>query len=185
MHSESKNPGGWSADNEPVDLPPRPLWRVVLIFVGVFFIAQYAWNAAKGGVVEWVVIHSGTVIPAAAMVNLITPQIGAQAQGASIKAPGGGLNILNGCDGMEVAFLLIAGFLSLKLPLKPRLAGLALGLLLVFVLNQARILTLFYAFRTDRQLFDALHTAVLPVVLVALIALYFYAFLHYRQTKLA
>lgn len=185
MHYESSSSDGWSASANVAEKAQRPLWRVVLTFVCVFFMAQYAWNAAKGGVVEWVVIHSGTVVPAAAMVNLITPQIGAEAHGASIKASGGGLNILNGCDGMEVMFLVVAAFLAVRMDWKPRLLGLALGIGLVFVLNQARILALFYAFRTDRDLFDVLHTTILPVVLVSVVAICFYAFLHRCRVRVA
>lgn len=186
MRTDSKNRRGWSADQQPAEHATRPLWRILMIFVLVFAIEQFAWSAAKGGAVEWAVVHVGTVVPATAAVNLITPEIGARAQGTSIKAPGGGLNILNGCDGMEVVFLLAAAFAAIRLPWKTRLAGLLTGLGLVFVLNQARILALFYAFRWDRGLFDVLHTTVLPVVLVAFVALYFYAFLHYdRRAHLA
>jgi len=185
MLTDSNNSGGGSAEQAPANRTPRPLWRIVLIFVLVFGIEQFGWNAAKGGVVEWAVIHVGTVLPATAAVTLITPGIEARAQGASIKAPGGGLNILNGCDGMEVMFLLVAAFLAIRMDLKARLVGLVLGIGLVFMANQVRILALFYAFRADRALFDVLHTTVLPVVLVSIVALYFYAFLHRCRVRLA
>ena len=116
--------------------------------------------------------------PAAALVQVITPEANARPDAASIKAPGGGLNILNGCEGTEIMFLLIAAFAAVRLSGRRKLTGLALGLGLVFVLNQARILTLFYTFRNERSLFDILHTTILPAVLVVAVALYFYAVLH-------
>jgi exosortase/archaeosortase family protein len=161
--------------------PPRspyPLWLTLAIFLGVFGVLQWAWGEARDTWVERLVIHQATVKPAAALVQVITPEANAKPVAASIKAPGGGLNILNGCEGTEVMFLLIAAFAAVRLGWRHKLTGLALGLVLVFALNQARILALFYAFRNERSLFDILHTTILPAVLIAAVALYFYAVLH-------
>jgi exosortase/archaeosortase family protein len=161
--------------------PPRtpyPMWLSLAIFLAVFFALQWSWGAARDTAVERLLVHEATVKPATSLIRAITPEIAARPVAASIKAPGGGLNILNGCEGTEVMFLLIAAFAAVRLGWKRRLAGLALGLGLVFALNQARILTLFYAFRSERALFDMLHTTVLPAVLIAAVVLYFYGVLH-------
>ena len=165
--------------------PPYPLWLTLAIFVGVFALLQWAWGEARDSWVERLVIHQATVKPAAALVQWITPEANARAVAASIQAPGGGLNILNGCEGTEVMFLLIAAFAAVRLGWRQKLTGLALGLMLIFALNQARILALFYAYRNQRSLFDLLHTSVLPAVLIAAVALYFYAILHRSQARLA
>ncbi len=47
------------------------------------------------------------------------------------------------------------------------------GTLLVFVLNLGRILTLFYAYRSDKRWFDLLHGTVAPLLPIALSALFF------------
>ncbi len=166
-----------ACDAEP-PRSPYPLWLTLAIFLGVFGVLQWGWGEARDTWVERLVIHQATVKPAAALVQIITPEANAQPVAASIKAPGGGLNILNGCEGTEVMFLLIAAFAAVNLGWRHKLIGLALGLVLVFALNQARILALFYAFRNERSLFDILHTTVLPAVLIAAVALYFYAVLH-------
>jgi exosortase/archaeosortase family protein len=157
---------------------PRPMWLSALIFIGVFALLQWCWGEARDTWIERLVIHEVTIKPAAALIRMISPEIPAIPAGASIKAPGGGLNILNGCEGTEVMFLLAAAFAALRLPWQHKLTGLALGMILVFVLNQGRILALFYANRADRELFDALHTLILPVLLIALVTLYVHAFLH-------
>lgn len=166
-----------ACDQQP-SRDPHPLWLTLAIFLGVFAILQWAWGESRDTWVERLVIHEATVKPAAALVQLITPEANAKPVAASIKAPGGGLNILNGCEGTEVMFLLIAAFAAVRLGWRHKLIGLGLGLALVFALNQARILALFYAFRNERSLFDLLHTTVLPAVLIAAVALYFYAVLH-------
>ncbi|WP_018079027.1 hypothetical protein [Thiobacillus denitrificans] len=167
-------------DNEPPQTP-YPLWLSLVIFLGMFAMLQWVWSESRDTWVERLVIHEATVKPAAALVQVITPEVNARPVAASIKASGGGLNILNGCEGTEVMFLLIAAFAAVNLGWRRKLIGLALGLGLVFVLNQARILALFYAFRNERSLFDVLHTTVLPAVLIAAVALYFYAVLHRRR----
>lgn len=160
--------------------PPTayPLWLSLMIFLGVFAVLQWTWGEAHNTWIERLVIHEATVKPAAAMIQILTPEADAKPVGASIKAAGGGLNILNGCEGTEVMFLLGAAFAAVRMGWQRRLTGLALGLALIFALNQARILALFYTFREQRSLFDLLHTTVLPAVLVAAVALYFYAVLH-------
>jgi exosortase/archaeosortase family protein len=53
--------------------------------------------------------------------------------------------------------------------------GVAAGLLLVFVLNQLRMLALFQAYRHHRQAFELLHGTLLPLAMV-LVAVAFYLF---------
>lgn len=171
------------------DLPEstvqRPGGRSLVLFLAVFALLQWGWNSARGTGVERLIIHDMTVVPAAALVRVLTPEIDARAHGPSIKAAGGGLNIRNGCEGTEVMLLLIAAFVATRLSWRNGLLGLGAGLGWVFLLNQARIMTLFYTFRTNRIWFDVLHTAVLPAVLVALTAAYFYAFLHTIRHRVA
>lgn len=56
---------------------------------------------------------------------------------------------------MELVFLLIAGFVVAPLAGRSRILGVLAGIPLIYVLNQARILALFYSNRNDPDLFDA------------------------------
>lgn len=159
----------------PAPSPPRSMGATALLFAGVFLLLQWGWSACRNTWVERLVIHDATVAPAATLIRILSPEIPARAVAARIQAPGGGLNILNGCEGIEIMFLLIAAFAAVRLGWRRRLLGLAAGLALAYVLNQARILALFHAARADPALFDLLHTAVLPAAVVALMALYFHA----------
>jgi exosortase/archaeosortase family protein len=174
-----------AVDLPPAPLPPRSLLVALLIFMAVFVLLQWGWEAVRGTALERLVVDQATVMPAAGLVRWLTPAIQARAVASSIKAPGGGINILNGCEGVEVMFLLLAALAAVRISWRRRLVAILLGLGLVFALNQARIVTLFYAFRADRQLFDLLHTTLLPVVLVALTAAYFYAVIHQSRRGLA
>ena len=146
-----------------------------ILFLAIFAPLQIAWQALRETQLGWLIVHNGTVRPAVQLVNWLTPSVHARAVGFSLAAPGGGLNILNGCEGMEALFMLAAAFAVAPIPRGARAAGFLLGIPLVFVANQARILSLFYAFRSDAALFDTLHGAVTPIAIIAVITCYFYA----------
>jgi exosortase/archaeosortase family protein len=163
----------------------RPLgltWRAVG-FVLTFSVLQLGWQGLSGGRLEHFVIHTCTVTPAALLANLLTPGVQAAASGYVLQAPGTRLNILNGCDGLEALFLLTAAFTVAPLDWRWRLAGAAVGVPVVFALNQARILALFYAFRSSPPLFDALHATVTPIAVVVLVCCYFYAWLAHASRR--
>jgi exosortase/archaeosortase family protein len=155
-----------------------------LLFGAVFVLLQAGYGALRGTWVERLAIDTLTVQSAAWLIRTLTPEVAVQAVGTRLKAPGGGINIINGCEGTEVLFLLIAAFASAQLPWRARLGGLLAGTLLVFVLNQGRILALFYAYRSDKPLFDLLHGMVAPLLLIALSALFFMVWLErYGATR--
>lgn len=138
---------------------------------------QWAWGQARGTGVERLVIDRLTVGTAARLIDLLDPEIGVSASGARLRASGGGINILNGCEGTEVFFLLASALLVAPIGWRRKLAGLALGGLVVFVLNQGRVLALFYAFRSDRGLFDVLHGTVAPLLLILATTAFFAAWI--------
>jgi exosortase family protein XrtM len=148
-----------------------------LVFVSLFAVLQLGWQALRGTPVERFVIHDCTVAPAAQLVKLLTPSVQVQAVDFSLRAPGGSLNILNGCEGIEALFLLCAAFAVVHLPWRQRIVGLLLGTAVIFVVNQARILLLFYAYRSNHAWFDPLHAMVTPIAVVLLVSAYFYAWL--------
>jgi len=164
---------------------PRSLGLSLAIFILAYVLLQWGWIRAHGTWIEHLVVHDLTVAPAVAAIRSLTPEIAATARGASIRATGGGLNILSGCEGTEVVFLLLAALLAVRLPWRIALPSALGGILWIFLLNQARVLALFYAFRADRASFDILHTTILPAVLVALAAAYFYGTLHFARQRLA
>lgn len=159
---------------------PRPLRGLLLraaAFILIFMALQTGWEAARGSWIERLWVHHLTVRTATVAINLLTPGVHAVPKGARIVAPGGGLNVLFGCEGTDAVFLLTAALLVFPMSLRARLVGLAAGLAWVFVLNQVRIVALFYAFRSDAGLFDLLHTTAAPLLMVVLTGLFFHLWL--------
>jgi exosortase/archaeosortase family protein len=156
---------------------PWPLWIQVGVFAMAFVLMQGLWSFARGTLLERVAVDQATVAPAAWLVNQLTPQVHALAVRSSIRAPGGGINVLNGCEGFEVLFLLMAALLVAPIVWRRKAVGLFAGALIVWVLNQARILVLFYASRADKELFTLLHGTVAPLVMIVLVTIAFVFFL--------
>jgi len=162
----------------------RSGWRI-LGFLATFVVLELSWEAARGTALERLVIHDATVRSATFLINALTPALAAQASESSIRAAGGGLNIRNGCEGLEVLFLLTAAFVVAPVPWRQRAAGLLLGTALIYVANEARIVGLFYAYRSDPALFDQLHSTVTPVAMILIVAFYFYAWLDRTRRSMA
>ena len=159
------------------DARRREPWRVMLVFLAVFFSLQYAWEMSRDTAVERVFIDEFTVRPSAWIIDQLWPAFQVHAEGHRLVAATGRLNILSGCEGMETLFLLAAAFFAYPFAWRTRLLGLVAGTLLVFALNQVRIVVLWHAFLHDRAWFGVLHGTVLPVLLVAACLVYFLAWL--------
>lgn len=157
--------------------------RLLLVFLAVFFSLQWGWEMSRGTVLEQVVIHDLTARPAAWLINQFWPGSGVEAQAHRLVSAQGRLNILNGCEGLETLFLLFAAFIAYPFTWRMRLAGMVLGALFVFVINQGRIIALWHAFLADRSLFGLLHGAGLPLLMVACCLLFFLAFLNLGESR--
>ncbi len=151
-------------------------WRIAA-FLTLFMLLSLGWASLAGGEAHFWVIERLTVAPAAQLLGWIDPALGVSAQGDQLKAKGGGLRVAGGCEGMDIALLMISGVLCADVGWRQRLLGLVAGSLLVFALNQTRVVGLFYAFRHDREQFDLLHTVVMPLVMVLLLGAFFFAWL--------
>lgn len=151
---------------------PLPIWVSALVFLSVFFILQMSYDACRGSDFEHFILGDLTVAPTAVVINFLTPTVNVKALGNQLIAPGGGITVLKGCEGTEIMFMLVAAFAAIVMPWRRRLAGLGLGIGLVFCLNQVRLLLLFYVYRSEPSLFNLLHGTVTPIVLVLCVALY-------------
>ncbi len=176
-------PDGY-CDAEP-PAKAMPAWLRTLLFVACYLLLQTLYAGAAGTAVEKIFLQDLGSKPAAQLIGVLAPSLDVRAEGTKVTAPGGGINIKNGCEGTDIYFLLVAAFTAVSLPLAARLRGLAIGFAVAFTLNQARITVLFFAFRADKSLFDMLHTSAAPVVLVVALALYFYAYLHHARSNAA
>lgn len=176
-------PDGYDSDERTSR--PWPLGVRIVVFLGCYIVLQALYARCIGTAVERFFLEILGSRPAAMLIDLLQPALDVRVRGSRVTAPGGGINIGNGCEGTDLYFLLFAAFAAVSLSWRTRVIGLGMGLALAFVLNQARIVALFHAYRMDPAWFNLLHTTVAPVVLVVAIALYFHAWLRHCQRPAA
>lgn len=145
----------------------------VVFFLALFFCMQTLYQTSHGTAFEHLWIDNMTVLPSASLIAWLTPNEGVIAQGHRLLSPYVRLSVLNGCEGTEVTLLLTAALLALRLGWRHKLLGIIIGGLLVYTVNQLRIVTLYYCLRFDRSLFDTLHGTVAPLVVILIAALFF------------
>lgn len=131
----------------------------------LLFVALQALRAGPAG--AWWMAQANAA-PSAALIGWLRPADGVLAQGPRLVWPGGRLSLQAGCDGLELLALLAAALLAAPLPWRRRVALLPALLLLVWALNQGRLLALYTSFRHWPDGFDALHVVVAPLLMLGL-----------------
>lgn len=147
----------------------------------VFFLLQAAYESQRDGWVESVVIESVTVAPSAALVSALAPRVRARAVGVAIESPGEKLKILPGCEGAEAFLLLFSAVLCARRSLRATLVGLGLALVIVYVANIVRIVSLFFFALRDRPLFGLFHGYLAPLAVAGVGMIYFSLWLSWSQ----
>lgn len=152
------------------------LARFALAFGALFFVLLWAYQSMQGGELYRFYLHEMVVKPGAVLIQLIEGNEGVRAVEHRLVWEGGRLSVLTGCDGADAMMLLIAALLASALPWRARLLGALLGVTLIYVLNQARIAALYFAFRHDRGLFELIHGILGPLAVICAVLLFLLAF---------
>ena len=86
-----------------------------------------------------------------------------------------GVDIKNGCNGIEVVIFLCAAMVAFEAPLGWRLIGIAAGALAIQILNMARIVSLYLLGLYRRDLFDRFHLTIWQsIIFAAAVFIFFY-----------
>lgn len=149
--------------------------RRKLLFLVTFFCtlvggyALIAWNPVNDTVI--VPFTKGVAAVSGVLLRLIGEDV--TVSGTVVASPRFAVNINNGCNGVEATLILLAAVVALPAPLRARISGLILGALLVQVLNQVRVVTLYLLGVYRPLLFDVFHTAVWQIVIIGAAVLFF------------
>ncbi len=147
--------------------------RTVLIFFLVFFSFSYLYHIARNTWVETLVIDTITVAPSAFLINKIEPDEMVHAVEHRLISSNARLSVLNGCEGTETLFLIIAAIMAFPTRWKHRLAGLMLGIVLIYTANQFRIVGLYFTLRYEREWFSAIHGFIGPTAIITIGCLFY------------
>lgn len=157
--------------------------RYLVIFMALFFAFQYLYQQSRGTPIEDVLIDDMTVAPSARLISWFTPEEVVSAQDHRLVSKHVRMSVLNGCEGTETILLLCAALIAFRMPWRRKLLGVAAGCLLVYAINQARIVSLYYCLRFDRSLFNALHGYIAPTVVIAAAVLFFLYWIAHAEPR--
>lgn len=142
--------------------------RAQVLFLLKFFailIAAYlliAWHPVNDRVI--VPFTGGVARVSGALLNVLGQQV--TVSGTIIRSSRFGVNINNGCNGVEAMLILLASIVAFPASMKARAVGLVLGAIAVQVLNAIRIITLYLLGAYQPKLFDLFHTAVWQILII-------------------
>jgi len=155
----------------------RRLAAFLLLFAALYEGLAHFWGDGLG---RWV-IDRATVAPAAWLARRFSGDPGIIADGSHLRSERASINVLFGCDGSDVLMLLAAALLVTPVPWRDRLLGLLAGTACVFVLNQARVLALFFCLRARNGWFGSVHGLIAPLAMVVLVVAFFLGWMRWTQ----
>jgi exosortase H (IPTLxxWG-CTERM-specific) len=143
------------------------LIKFFIVLVGMYLLV--AWNP----------VNDHVIVPATKVIaqggGLILKALGQQVdvRGTTISGTRFAVNINNGCNGIEAMLILLAAIGSFPATLRARLVGLGIGALIVQILNEIRIVTLYLIGAYKPSMFQVFHTAVWQVVVILAAIVFF------------
>jgi exosortase family protein XrtM len=158
---------------------PRPplearRWLIYIVpFLIIFVAFDYGYYVTRGTWVEHLIVDTLTVRPAAIVINTVVPKASVTAHGNDLSTPYGRISVLQGCEGTEAIFLLIAAIVPFPTAWKTKLLGIGAGIVLVYAMNQLRLLALVVSLLWHREWFSSLHGIIAPTFIVLAGCLFF------------
>jgi exosortase family protein XrtM len=153
---------------------------LLFLFLFLFFYSlfHFGYYLIPDELLRNLVYQEGITRISADLINWIAPQEQAQAAQNRIQSSSAVLEIVRGCDGAGVLFLVLSAILAFPTTMKRKLLGLVLGLAFTYSLNQARIVALYFITAHQNQWFLPTHTYLFPTLIVVLCSLFFLWWAH-------
>ena len=125
----------------------------VLLLVALFAI-ELAAPVQRAVVTPWT---EGLASLSARVVLFLDGNVRATGRVLQSTTNGFAVSIEAGCNGIEAALILVSAMLAFPATWRQRVAGIAVGLVTVQLLNVVRVVTLFYIGQWSRNAFDWAH----------------------------
>lgn len=147
--------------------------RFPVLFLGTAMLLMELYYSLPTAFIENGIVRFFAVIPAGILLDWLTPGFSVTTTGTHILSPLANLNVLKGCEGSEILLLLYAAVVALGRPLKTTVSGLLLGTTLVFMVNQIRLVSLFFVAAYHKPHFELVHGLLAPLLMVAIVTAFF------------
>ena len=111
--------------------------------------------------------------PAAFFIRLLASDVVLRVDDHRLLAPGITLEIVRGCDGSGAFFLAAAAILAVGAGVRLTLLGLTGAAIFVFVLNEARVIALYFTAVYRPAWFTTLHAYLIPLLMIVMLGMLF------------
>ena len=125
-----------------------------LVLLAVLFAVELTPWAQAYFVVPWT---NALAAISTSVVTLFDPNVVASGKVIRSTTNGFAVSIEAGCNGVEATLVLCAAILAFPAPWRHKLAGLAIGVVAVQLLNIVRVISLFYIGQWDFAVFEWAH----------------------------
>lgn len=163
--------------SSPSDVPtPAPGFRprrFIFWFISIYLLMHGLYLLVPDRILAEQIYPVAVGAVSAAAINTISPDAKARAESNSVKSARAQLDIVRGCDGSGVVFIVTAATLAFATSVRRKAVGLLLGLLVVYLINQVRIVGLYFVVANRVEWFPFLHTYLAPTLIIVLVCLYF------------
>lgn len=151
----------------------RHEWLQFILFVACYALLDYAYFKIPVDLFANVIYYHGVVAICADLVNWLAPLEQVWPKQNHLLSAKADLEIVRGCDGAGVLFLVVSAVLVFPSGWERKLLGLLLGIGLIYALNLLRICVLYFVIAYYPGWFQLIHTYVAPTLMVVLGCCYF------------
>ena len=152
-----------------------PQWLQFALFVGCYSLLDYGYLQVPNTAFAEVIYLHGVSKPCAELINWLSPLEQVMAKQNHILSGKADLEIVRGCDGAGVLFLLVSAIVVFPSTWRHKLIGLAMGIALLYTLNLLRVIGLYYVIAYTPAYFLLIHTYLAPTFMVIVGCGYFFA----------
>jgi exosortase H (IPTLxxWG-CTERM-specific) len=101
--------------------------------------------------------------------------------GDTIRTESYAFVVKRGCDATEQAWLFVAAVVAFPVSWRRKVTGVLLGTLLLLILNQARIVALFFVGRGYPEMYDSMHLTLFPAMFVVMAMMLWVAWMRWTS----
>lgn len=148
-------------------------WLTFILFVACYVLLDYAYFQIPVELFMHVIYYHGVVAVCADLLNWLAPLEHVLAKQNHLMSAKANLEIVRGCDGAGVLFLLIAAVVAFPGGWRRKLIGLAIGIGLIYCINLIRIVSLYFIVAYQPAWFMLIHSYIAPTLMVILACAYF------------
>ena len=150
-----------------------PQIRFVALFIILYALMHFGYLAVPIEYLINFVYRWGINEPAALVINAITSADTVRVEGHRLISKTAILEIVRGCDGSGVFFIMSSAILAFTASPRFKAWGVLSGLVLIYLLNQTRVVVLYFVVSNKPDWFTPLHTYYIPTLLIIIMCCFF------------